>query len=143
MKVQIRTIGDTQVPAYQTSGACGFDCTARETTIIKSKSLGLVPTGLIIKVPEGYALLAGSRSSTPKKYGLLTPHGFGMIDQDYHGDSDELFLQFYNFTGNDVTIQKGERVGQAFFVRCNQAEFVLSKESLKDKSRGGFGSTGH
>ncbi len=143
MNVRIRAINGAAVPKYQTSGACGFDIAANETTVIASKAIGLVPTGLIVEVPIGYALLVGSRSSTAKKCGLLSPHGFGLIDQDYHGDADQIYLQFYNFTDEQVTVAKGERIGQGFFVRCDQAQFTVMSGSLRDGSRGGFGSTGH
>lgn len=143
MDVPIKLLGDAVLPKYETEGACGFDFAARETIVVKAKSLGLIPTGCIIKVPKGYVLMVGSRSSTAKKFGLLTPHGFGMIDHDYHGDTDEIFLQFYNFTEHDVTIDKGARVGQGFFVKCDQVQFTPTTESLRDGSRGGFGSTKH
>jgi dUTP pyrophosphatase len=141
--VRIKIINGAQTPSFETSGACGFDIAANETVVVKAKSLGFIKTGLIVQVPKGYALLVGSRSSTAKKFGLLTPHGFGLLDQDYHGDTDELLLQFYNFTDEDVTIAKGTRVGQGFFVRCDQAAFEVVDGSLRDGSRGGFGSTGH
>jgi dUTP pyrophosphatase len=141
--VPIQLLGETQTPKYETPGACGFDFAAASDVIIAPKSLGLIPTGCVIKVPRGYVLLVGSRSSTAKKFGLLTPHGFGVIDQDYHGDTDQVFLQFYNFTNAPVTVKRGERVGQGFFVRCDQAQFHPSHESLRNGSRGGFGSTKH
>ena len=143
MNASIKLLGETQVPKYETLGACGFDFAARETTVVNAKSLGLIPTGCIIKVPTGYVLMVGSRSSTAKKFGLLTPHGFGMIDQDYHGDTDEIFLQFYNFTEHTVTVEKGARIGQGFFVKCDQLAFAPAEYSLRDGSRGGFGSTKH
>lgn len=143
MDVRFKAINGASLPKYQSVGACGFDIAASKSTVIRAKSLGLVPSGLIIEVPKGYALLVGSRSSTAKKFGLLTPHGFGIIDQDYHGDNDELFMQFYNFTDIDVTIEAGERVGQGFFVRCEQGNFLAEEGSLRTWNRGGFGSTGH
>ncbi len=143
MNVSVRACNGASVPRFQTSGACGFDIAANEPVTIAPKSIGLIPTGLIIEVPKGYVLLVGSRSSTAKKFGLLSPHGFGVIDQDYHGDEDQIYLQFYNFTEYPVEIIRGERVGQGFFVRCDQAEFTPVQHSLREHSRGGFGSTGH
>jgi dUTP pyrophosphatase len=140
MHVRIKTIGDTPLPQYQTAGAVGFDLAAREHTTIKAKSIGLVPTGVIIEVPKGYMLHVGARSSTPKKKGLLVPHGFGVIDQDYCGETDEILLQFYNFTDHDVTVEKGERVGQGIFVQVGVAQWE-QVDKMKEQSRGGFGST--
>lgn len=142
MHVRIKTIGDTEVPKYQTAGAVGFDFAARERVVIAARSLGLVPTGCVIEVPHGYMLHVGSRSSTAKKKGLLTPHGFGIIDQDYCGDGDEILLQFYNFTDEDVVVEKGERVGQGVFVKIEVATFEKG-DSMNKKDRGGFGSTKH
>lgn len=107
---------------------------------IAPRSLGFLPTNLVIKVPEGYMLAIVTRSSTPRKKGLLSPQGFGVIDQDYHGTEDEIIYQVYNFTDETVQITRGERIGQAIFLQCDQGAFV---QDLQDKeSRGGFGSTG-
>lgn len=140
MHVRIKAIGDTPLPKYETEGACAFDLSARERTVISSKSLGLVPSGLIIETPPGYMLTVVPRSSTPKRKGLLIPHGIGIIDQDYCGEGDEILLQFYNFTDAEVIVEKGERIGQAVFVKIERAEWV-PVEQMRDKTRGGFGST--
>jgi len=141
LKVKIQTIGDTPLPEYETEGAVAFDLRAREEVIIQPKSLGLVPTGLIIEIPEGYAMYLAARSSTPKKKSLLMPHGFGIIDRDFCGPTDENLLQYYNFSDEPVTITKGERIGQAMFVRTDRADWE-QVEKITDESRGGFGSTG-
>jgi len=141
MHVKIKTIGDTPLPNYETAGAAAFDVRAREETIIQPHTVGLIPTGLIIEIPEGFFLLLTSRSSTPKKKGLLVPHGVGIIDQDYCGEDDEIMLQLYNFTEKPVVVEKGERIGQAVFVKIDKAQWSKT-ESMDRKNRGGFGSTG-
>jgi dUTP pyrophosphatase len=140
MQVHIKTLGDTPLPKYETEGACAFDLQARERIVVAPKQLGFIPTGLIIRVPAGYMLHVGARSSTAKKKGLLVPHGFGIIDQDYWGEEDEILLQFYNFTDTEVVVEKGERVGQGVFVKIERAEWEKT-ERMKQKNRGGFGST--
>ena len=142
MQVKIKRI-DTSLPLpeYQTSGAVAFDLYSRVDMTIAPKSLGLIPTNIIVEIPKGYMLILASRSSTPKKKGLLVPHGIGIIDQDYCGENDELLLQVYNFTDQAVPIAKGERMGQGAFVRVDQGEWE-EVEEMKDESRGGFGTTG-
>ena len=142
MKVNIKRI-DTSLPLpeYQTSGAVAFDLYSREDLTISPKTIALIPTNLIIETPDGYMLTVVTRSSTPKKKGLLVPHGIGIIDQDYHGEKDEIMLQVYNFTDQEVAITRGERVGQAAFVRVDRGEWQEVDE-MKQDSRGGFGSTG-
>ena len=139
--VSIRLVDDTlPVPSYQTEGAVAFDVYSRLDMEIEPRSVGLIPTNLIVQVPDGYVLAVLPRSSTPKKKGLLIPHGFGVIDQDYHGSDDEILYQVYNFTDAAVPITRGERVGQAMFLRCDRGTFVPDLEAKE--SRGGFGSTG-
>jgi dUTP pyrophosphatase len=109
--------------------------------VIAPKTVARIPTNLIIEIPKGYMLSVVTRSSTPVKKGLLIPHGMGVIDQDYCGDGDELLYQVYNFTETEVKIDRGERVGQAMFLRVDQMQWE-EVETMIAKDRGGFGSTG-
>lgn len=130
------------VPKYETPGACAFDVCAAEETVVAPKSLGFIPTGLVVRVPDGHTLLLASRSSTPKKKGFLTPHGIGIVDQDYCGPKDELKVQVWNFTDEPVTVARGERVAQAMLVPIVRCSLVEVEPAFDAKSRGGFGSTG-
>lgn len=142
MKIGIKRIDNTlELPKFETAGAVGFDILAREQTVIPSKEVVLVPGNIIIEIPEGYMLMVTSRSSTPRKKGLLTPHGLGVIDQDYCGPEDEILIQVYNFTGSDVVVERGERIAQGVFVPIARAEWVEIEE-VTAKTRGGFGSSG-
>ncbi|MEY4722843.1 MAG: hypothetical protein RLZZ324_356 [Candidatus Parcubacteria bacterium] len=129
------------MPAYATAGACAFDVYARETMTVAPRALGFVPTGLVVCVPEGYTLLLASRSSTPKKKGLLTPHGIGIVDQDYCGPGDEMSVQVWNFTEEPVTVERGDRIAQCMLVPIAQCTLVEAPINT-EKTRGGFGSTG-
>jgi dUTP pyrophosphatase len=142
MQVKIKRIEkDLPLPEYQTSGAVAFDIYSRLDMVIAPKTVARIPTNLIIEIPKGYMLSVVTRSSTPVKKGLLIPHGMGVIDQDYCGDGDELLYQVYNFTETEVKIDRGERVGQAMFLRVDQMQWE-EVETMIAKDRGGFGSTG-
>lgn len=142
MQVKIKRI-DTSLPMpkFQTKGAVGFDLLARETVTIAPGEIAIVPGNLIVEVPEGYMLMLTSRSSTPRKKGLMKPHSVGIIDQDYCGENDELGIQLYNFTKEPVVIERGERVAQGIFVKVGIPELV-EVETMLAESRGGFGTTG-
>jgi dUTP pyrophosphatase len=142
MQIFIQRI-DTELalPKYESNGAVGFDLVTRETTVIEAGKIGLVPGNVIVKVPEGYALFLIPRSSLPRKKGLICPHSIGVIDQDYHGEKDELMVQVQNITNAPVTVERGERIAQGIFVKVEQAEW-MEVESHGVESRGGFGSTG-
>ncbi len=143
MQLSVTRIDATlPLPKYETAGAVAFDVAARVDVVVAPKSLGYIPTNLVVRVPEGHVLLLASRSSGPKKKGLMIPHGVGIIDQDYCGPNDELIAQVYNFTDTPVTVTRGERVAQAMVtpvVKCELQEVVLETTAA---SRGGFGTTG-
>ena len=142
MKVTIKRIDTTlPLPEIKTKGSIGFDLVARENTVIKAFEIKLIPLNVVVKTPKGYGLLLISRSSTPLKKGLQLANGVGVIDQDYCGEEDELKMQAYNFTDAPVTIERGERIAQAVFVKVAVPDFV-EVESMNNLSRGGFGSTG-
>lgn len=142
MQVSIRRIDTTlPLPTYATKGAVGFDFVTRENTIIEPGAIALVPGNVIVKVPEGFALLIVSRSSLPRKKGLTCPHSIGVIDQDYHGQTDEILVQVKNMTDAPVTVERGERIAQGLFVKVEQAEWV-EVDDHGAETRGGFGSTG-
>ena len=142
MEISLQRIDTTlPLPTYQTSGAAAFDFVTRETTVIAPNALGLVPSNVIIKVPEGYALLILPRSSLPRKKALICPHSLGLIDQDYHGPKDEIFVQVQNVTDLSVTVERGERIAQGLFVKIDRAEF-LEVDDHGAPTRGGFGTTG-
>ena len=142
MKVSLQRIDQTlPLPEYHTSGSAAFDLVTRETTVIAPNALGLVPSNVIVKVPEGYALLVLPRSSLPRKKGLICPHSLGLIDLDYHGPKDEIFVQVKNITDAPVTVERGERIAQGLFVKIDRAEWE-EVDSHGVESRGGFGSTG-
>lgn len=142
MQVSIQRVDSSlPLPQYASKGAVGFDLVTRETTVIEPGAIALVPGNVIVKVPEGYALLLIPRSSLPRKKGLVCPHSLGVIDQDYHGEKDELMVQVQNITKEPVTVERGERIAQGLFVKVENAEWQ-EVDSHGAESRGGFGSTG-
>ena len=127
------------LPEYKTEGAVAFDLYSRiEATLEPNKNI-LLPANLIIQVPRGHALIIAERSGTFKK-GIRLANSIGIIDQDYHGPEDELHLAVYNYTTEPIIIPKGERIAQGLIIPIQKAVWI-EQESLKEISRGGFGST--
>ena len=141
MKIRIKRIDKSRpLPIYETDGSVGFDLLAREDVLVEPKEIVLIPSNVIVEVPDGYALIVASRSSTPRKHGLTKPHGIGVIDKDYCGPEDEVKIQVYNFTDKSVEIKKGTKIAQGLFMRVDRFDFEEVDE-VSSKSRGGFGST--
>lgn len=142
MKIRITRIDKTlPLPSYQTKGAVAVDLCARLDTEIPSKTIALIPSNVIIEIPEGYMFAVIPRSGTPRKVGLSIPHGIGVIDQDFNGPDDEILLQVYNFTDQTVTISRGQRICQGIFIKVEKAKWE-EVETINKKTRGGFGTTG-
>ena len=141
MIVKIKRLDtDLPLPQYETGGSVGFDLLCRESVTIAPQTVMLIPANVIIETPPGYMLMVTLRSSTPRKLGLLIPHGVGIIDQDYCGEDDEIQIQVYNFTDQPVTVERGDRIAQGIFVRVDTAEWSEVAE-MNSETRGGFGST--
>lgn len=101
----------------------------------------LVPTGVKAYMGEDEFLQLCNRSSNPLKNFLLLGNGVGVIDSDYYNNADNeghIMFQFLNFGLKDLTIKKGERIGQGIFLPFLKAD---NDESTADRT-GGFGSSG-
>jgi len=142
MKIKIKLVDPTlPVPSYQTEGSVAFDLYARESIAIQPWTPTIIPANVIIAVPKGYFLMLASRSSTPLKKHLMIANGIGVIDEDYHGDTDEIGVQVLNFSQEVVSVERGERIAQALLVQIAKVVDFDVVESIKKESRGGFGST--
>lgn len=141
MKVTIKRF-DTSLPLpeYKTDGAAAFDLYAREETRIPARSVVLVPLNIALQLPTNHWALLSARSSLHKR-GLMMANGIGVGDYDYRGDGDEYKAALYNFTDQEVIVERGERIVQMIILKREKAEFT-EKPQFEDKSRGGFGSTG-
>ena len=85
-------------------------------------------------------LMLYNRSSNPKKKGLILANSVGVVDKDYYGNEDNdghIMFAFYNIKEEDITIKKGEAIGQAVF----QKYFVTDDDNAQGDRTGGFGST--
>lgn len=128
------------MPAYATTGAAAFDLAASADTVVPPHAIALVPTGLVVAVPDGHFLAILARSSTPLKRGLMVANGMGVVDADYCGPADEVRIQVINVTDQPVTVAAGDRIAQAMVLAAPRVTFVEGETSTA--SRGGFGSTG-
>jgi len=111
MQLQIKRI-DTNLPLpkFHTPGSVAFDLYSRVETLITPRSLQLIPSNIIVDIPEGHMLMLAARSSTARKFGLMLANGIGTIDQDFNGEDNEIMISVWNFTDSDVHIKRGDRI---------------------------------
>ena len=100
----------------------------------------MVPTGVAVAVPEGYAGLLTPRSGMAARRGISILNAPGLVDSGYRG---ELKVALVNLGEEAVAISRGDRVAQLMVVPIADPDFVEVDE-LPPSSRGsqGFGSTG-
>ena len=132
---------DTSLPTpeYQTKGAVAFDLYARETTVIPSGEVVKVPLNVAIELPPNHWALLAARSSLHKT-GLTLANGIGVGDADFCGDNDEYQAALRNFSTQDVTVEKGQRIVQMIILPYTRVALNVV-EHLGNDDRGGFGST--
>ena len=142
MKVNIKRLDPTiELPKYHTAESAGFDIATNADMTIGAGEIVKIPTGLVIEAPEGYFLGVVARGSTAMKTGLQMANAMGVVDRDYAGPNDEVFLPMRNFTDKPTTIKRGDRIAQGLFIKIDQAEWIES-DMIRNKDRGGYGSTG-
>jgi dUTP pyrophosphatase len=142
VNVRIRRLAPTvQLPRYESAGAAGFDLAASADLSIAAGEMTLVPTGLVIEVPQGFFLAVFARSSTPLKRGLMVANGVGVVDSDYCGPTDEIKVPVINVSKKLVEVKAGDRLAQGIFLPCAHVVWEEA-DALSARARGGFGSTG-
>ncbi len=142
MKLRITRLDPAiDLPAYGTGGAAGFDLAASTDLEVPPREIRLVPTGLVIEVPDGHFLAIFARSSTPLKRGLMVANGVGVVDSDYCGPADEIKIQVINVTDTPVAVRRGDRLAQGVVLAAPRVEWDETAAAVS-ASRGGFGSTG-
>ena len=140
LPVQVLRDGAT-VPRYAHPGDAGMDLYAYEGAVIAPHQRVLMPTGISIAIPEGYAGFVLPRSGNAIRRGLSLPNTPGLIDSGYRG---ELMVALVNLDHAEaVRIEPGDRIAQLVLVPVASATPVLV-DSLDVTSRGegGFGSSG-
>ena len=126
--------------AYIDGKSDWIDLRASETVELKTGDYKLIPLGIALELPAGYEAHVVPRSSTFKNYGILQVNSCGVIDGSYCGDGDMWYMPVS--ATRDTVIQKNDRICQ-FRIMENQPRIVLEEVAhLKQKDRGGFGTTG-
>lgn len=101
----------------------------------------MVPTGLILNIPEGHSVRVHARSGLSLKQGLVLANAEGVIDSDY---VEELMVLMWNISDNGIQINTGDRIAQAELIK--DAEYAITETAarpgVKTNRVGGMGSTG-
>jgi dUTP pyrophosphatase len=136
----IRTDLALPLPAYAREGDAGLDLAAATAVTLPPGGRHLVPTGLRVAIPEGYAGLVLPRSGLALRSGVTVLNAPGLIDSGYRGEVGVLLV---NHGAEPARIEKGERVAQLLIQPIARARLVeVAELAPSARGAGGFGSTG-
>lgn len=142
MKVLIKKLDlNLPTPKYAKAGDAGVDVYSAIDCEIAPGQRALVPTGIAISLPDGYAAFAHPRSGLAIKYGVGIVNAPGTIDAGYRGEIQMILIN--HDLEQSFSIKRGDRIAQLVFQKVESVEFVEVAE-LPGSGRGesGFGSTG-
>ena len=130
------------VPTYGSREAAGADLYAclDDDVVIQPGQTVMIPTGLSMELPLGYAGFIYARSSLGTKRGLAPANKVGVIDSDYRG---EFMVALHNHGKVEQTVCHGERIAQLVIAPVVTPGFTeVCELSDTERGTGGFGSTG-
>jgi dUTP pyrophosphatase len=132
---------DSPLPTYAHEGDAGLDLSAAEAAVLAPLERRLLPTGIAVAIPEGYAGFVLPRSGSAIRSGLSLVNAPGLIDSHYRGEIKVIVINLDPNT--PITIERGDRIAQLVIQpveRCDLTEVVALKDTARGE--GGFGSTG-
>ncbi len=129
------------LPRFAKPGDAGADLYARIDLTLAPGERALMPTGIAIALPPGFAAFIHPRSGLAIRDGLSMVNAPGTIDASYRGEIQVILVNMD--TKNPISIKRGDRVAQLVIQRIENVNFVpVSELPGTERGSGGFGSTG-
>ncbi|HET7488060.1 MAG TPA: dUTP diphosphatase [Acidimicrobiales bacterium] len=138
----VRLDPDLPLPSYARAFDAGADLLAREDAeLAAGGGRALVPTGIALAIPEGYAGFVQPRSGLALRHGVTCLNTPGLIDAGYR---DELKVLLVNTDPHEsYTVRRGDRIAQLVVQRVEHVRFAAVDDlAPSERGTGGFGSTG-
>lgn len=132
---------DLPLPAAARPGDAGVDLHARVATKLAAGQRAVIPTGIAIALPEGWAGFVHPRSGLAARHGITVVNAPGTVDAAYRG---EIAVTLANMDATEeFLVQRGDRIAQLVFQQVGKPRFI-AVEKLPGSHRGvgGFGSSG-
>ena len=129
------------MPSYAKPGDAGADLATRVEITLQPGERALVPTGISIALPNGYAAFVHPRSGLAIKHGVSMVNTPGTVDAAFRGELQVILIN--HDRTEPISFKKGDRVAQLVIQKVERANFVEVR-SLPGTERGsgGFGSSG-
>ena len=129
------------LPVYAKGGDAGADIVSRIDITLNPGERSLVPTGISIALPDGYAAFVHPRSGLAIKHGVTMVNAPGTVDAGFRGELQCIMIN--HDPHQAITFKKGDRIAQLVIQKVERAEFVEVRDLPgSGRGTGGFGSTG-
>lgn len=129
------------LPSYAHPGDAGIDLLASEGITLQPAQRALVPTGVAIAIPEGYAGYVQPRSGLALREGLALVNSPGLIDSGYRGEIKVVVINLD--PAAPIKIERGDKIAQLVILPVPKVRMeVVHKLPASKRAIGGFGSTG-
>ena len=137
----VRLDPELALPAYAHPGDAGLDLRARDSGVVApAGGRLLMPTGISIAIPLGFAGFVLPRSGNALKHGLTVANAPGLIDSAYRGEIKVVLL---NTDPHEAfQVHRGDRIAQLVIQRVAEVQWVEVESLDGDDRGGGFGHTG-
>jgi dUTP pyrophosphatase len=138
----LRLDPDLPLPTYARPGDAGADLVAREDMLLAAAGgRAMVPTGMAVAIPDGYAGLVLPRSGLALRHGVTVVNAPGLVDAGYRGELNVLLLN--TDPHHDYQVHRGDRIAQLMIVGVERARFVVVEQlPASERGSGGFGHSG-
>jgi dUTP pyrophosphatase len=129
------------LPGYALPGDAGADLRTAADVELGPGERAVVPTGVAVAVPEGYAAFVHPRSGLAARFGVSLVNTPGTIDSGYRGEIKLIVVNLDR--SSPVSFRRGDRVAQLVLQRVERARFVeVAELPGSERGDGGHGSTG-
>lgn len=132
---------DLPVPRYAHTGDAGIDLFSTVDASLEPFERKIIPTGIALSIPEGYAGFVQPRSGLAIKKGVTLLNSPGLIDSGYRGEVCAILINLD--PKNTFNIKKGDKICQLVIQKVETVKLnIVEKLNESDRGPGGFGSTG-
>ncbi len=129
------------LPMYAKGGDAGADLVTRIDVTLRPGERVLVPTGIAIALPDGFAAFVHPRSGLAVKHGVSIVNAPGTIDAGFRGELQVILIN--HDIKEPISFKRGDRIAQLVIQQVERADFIeVSELPGSGRGTGGFGSTG-
>ena len=130
------------MPAYAKPGDAAVDLIARTEVVLASGGgRALIPTGIAIAIPVGYAGLVLSRSGLASRHGVCCLNAPGVVDSGYRGEIQVVLLNTDPVAS--YVVHRGDRIAQLLVIPADPVGFIVADRlDASERGENGFGHSG-